>query len=231
MTILEAKDIFDQLVDVFADEGVADHEFSRHFNTAQMQVMSGRTFNAFIKTGPAEEPSYALEQQPFDAQQLHPLYVTALITPVSGFLDNTVIRSTFPDEVIRNREGIIETRKPLIYHMLAIETEDGLPLYEARHNDIARLRRNRLSAPRAIAPMVTVVAGGYQIEPSVTVRYKLYRQPVHVWYDEADESTWVNPELGDKIVYDIIMRAVLLAGVQIRDTALVDTIGQLSAAQ
>ena len=229
MTIKEAKDIFDQVTDVFADEGIDTHEFCRHMNTAMVAVLSNKSFNSFIKQDAAAEPSYALEQQSFDSQHLQPLYKQLNITPVSGIpITFDAIRASFPDDVIRNFLGIIETKKPEIYQLLAIETQDGLPLYFARHNDVATLRRNSFSKPRPEHPHIQLVNNGYSIEPAVPVRVKVYRMPRHVWLGDGAD---VDPELGDKVMYDVIMRAVVLAGVQIREYDLVNTVGQLSQAQ
>ena len=220
MKIREAKDIFDQLVDIFADEGVADWEFSRHLNTAMVQIVRGNIYNKFTKQGSAGEPLYSMEQSSIEAKDITALYYEQLFTPTTtNLIPYTDIGDIFPNDIVRGPNGIIDGPfKPDILSILALETQDGLkPTFWARHNDAAVLRRNSLSRPSASHPHIQKTRIGIRVEPGVPMVVKVNRMPLHVWYDETSPTDWVDPELSDPLMYDAVYRAVLLSGIQIRD--------------
>jgi len=220
MKILEAKDIWDQITDKYADDGFEDFEFSRHMNSGMVAVTSDRSYNRLLKSqGAASEPAYAFEQSDLSDELLHPLIERGTYTSVAGLITRTQIRSGYPDDTIRygTDDTIAETKKPDVYKVMSFETSDGNPVYWARHNDAAPLKRNHLTKPRASHPHVTVTDEGYRLDPDGAYMIVSRRMPLHCWLSDDTPGNNIDPELPDELMYDAIFRALQFGGIQVRE--------------
>lgn len=220
MKILEAKDIWDQVVDKYADDGFEDFEFSRHLNTAMALVCSDRSYNRLLKSaGPAGEPVYAFEQSDLSDEVLAPLIERTAVATSSLLITRTQIRATFPDDTIRTGAAgaIVETRKPEIYKLMSVQTAAGDPVYWTRHNDEATLRRNALTRPRATHPHMTIYDDGYRFSHDGTYTFVVRRMPLHCWLSDDTPAQNIDPELPDELMYWALLRAMQLGGIQVRE--------------
>lgn len=220
MKILEAKDIWDQVVDKYADSGFEDFEFARHLNTAMALVARGNSYNHLIKAGgPAGEPVFAFEQADLDDELLAPLVERTTVSSASNLITRTQIRAAFPDDTIRTGAlgTVTETKKPDILKVMAVENSAGNGVTYVRWNDWARLAKNRHTKPSATQPHLGIFDEGYRVNPDGDYTFTVLRMPLHCWLSDDTPAQNIDPELPDSLMYDVIFKALALGGVQVRE--------------
>lgn len=235
MTARETYDIFISLIDDYEDESVTFAEFSRHINTAMVSVMKDHFYNPNDRSKRNEyhEPRKGFENTQYDIESWRNLVMQipsesneVLQTDNRGRLAHSNILGYFPEDVIRDEAGLItdpmERNKPEIFHFNSISRWDGSKYCSVkwkRHNEIEAIEKNPHQRPTDRFPVCVYFKNYIQFYPigSRAIRLSVTRMPLHFWYDEEDFTATQDPELTDFLMYDVIYRAVTLAGKQIRE--------------
>jgi len=233
MTIRETYDIFSNLWDKYRDEGVTPAEFSRHINTAQVLVLKDHWYSPMDPTRTSEDhnPKRAFENTIYDVMSWKKLLVpypdlTGLgVLPTSssdGQIGFGLLQFAFPLDTIRDEGGIIQTRRPEVFTIVNVarwSLSAFVSCQWMRHNEYRKYLFNSLYGPTDAAPWIVVYDTYMQFYPldAREVEITLCRMPLHVWYDPNNAADEVNPELPDAVMYDVILRALTLAGINMKD--------------
>jgi hypothetical protein len=227
MTIVEVKDIFDHIYDKFRDEGILDFEFCRNINTAQAIIVKQYARAQGLPRGQFSTDGF--EKNIYSAEDFAPLIthlryddIPITFTDTKGRLYKDLIKSRFDNIVVRNLNGIIETKKPEVFIVGDVSIwSDGLQRVckWVRHNDKGYIRNNPLRKPSSKYPTVEYYEDYYQFNPKGKhlVTGTFLRMPRPVWFDSANVLNNIDPELSDNMMIDVIFRALGLAGINIRE--------------
>lgn len=229
MKIEEVKSIFDHFVDKHRDAGIESFEFCRYINTAQVNLMKE---SFFPKTG-NQDPPHGFDMTEYDVERWKPCILSFedfdlqrnLYTNSNGVLKVDDIKKYFPDDKIYDDTGLIDTKKPDILKIINASRYYNGQYFNCRwvrHNDV-RVLGNPFKREDEEHPVLVIDDDRYRILPKAARRILLsvVRLPIHVWYDESDESTNIDPELPDATMMDVIIKATEYAGINIRERDLV----------
>ncbi len=230
MKIQAAYNIFMRVYDKYRQEGIALFEFAEYVNLAQVVTMRKCTYDNKLKRHVHQEPVKGLGDNQYNIEQLQSLVVSipvdprgTLTTDVYGRVEMADIEAYFPDDVIRGEMGVIETKKPEVFHVASAArycTDDGKMRMAqwVRHNDWEAIQENPFRTPTEFYPGFRYFDDHLKFAPEGTrdVQLTVIRMPRHVWIDESGVND-VDPELNDKIMYDVIFEALSLAGITIRE--------------
>lgn len=240
MKIREALDIFDLIWEKYTDEGITDQEKCRHINTAQKMVMLRNLYSRYVKRSEYQEPPFGFENTQYDSERMKPFIVhmpddgdPILQTDGDGVLTYDQIRSYFPQNLIYNEGGLVESRQCEIYHIGNLAVYDATrdkyqPAKWVRHNEIERVHHDPFREPTERWPVFVNQDTFIQIWPQSNkdVRLTAIREPKHVWWEDGDETLQIDPEWPDSGMYDVLFEACKLAGLNIKDYQFYQAVGR-----
>lgn len=222
MTGREAYDIYFNTVDVFRDEGTTEEEFSRFFNTAQYQLLD-EDLSVLKGLDLREQRNIELTQQIYSQWTpcIHEdLPLTASASGVAGYQS---LNTNFPNTVIRDNDGVIETKKPQLRHIMSVAREDSggvkRPCKWVRFNDKEVVEGNPFRKGTERWPWYYQGDTSIYVYPesAAQLSVSVLREPIHMWFESVGSGNNVDPELPDSTCHRVIKRAIHLTGVNIRE--------------
>jgi hypothetical protein len=224
MKILEAYDIFKHVRDEYQDPGIEDFEFARYFNMAQRMCLE-RDFEPNKKAQPPsgfEKDQYQTERwQNLISQQ-------GFSSQFEGTFFDTDIEAGFPTTTINNEDGLIESRAVKYYHIASVarmnSSSQFRPVKWVPHNDWHEQITNECDPPDEDFPIYRYFMSGggnktFEMYPTgiATVEVMVVRYPTHVWLDLVTPANDIDPELTEQACYQVIFKALQLAGTSVRE--------------
>ncbi len=220
MTGREAYDIYASIWERSRDDGIISPIFSRHMNMAMIAIMKDHFFQKHNQPTPYHSPKYAFENVQYSIEAFYPLVSEIeLTTDNVGRINISDIEATFPQTVIRDEVGNIETKRCPLFHINNVARYDGTGKFESarwvRHNEYRLAQRDPFLEPTERHPLWRYTDNRVVLDPGGqrAVRLSVTRHPKHMWFDENFVDQAVNPELPDHTMYDVIWRALRYAGV------------------
>lgn len=225
MTGIELRNIWDSIMDVTGGFDAEEDEFYRHINTAMVLLLKERTYARRKKRSSAEDPPFGFENTQYDSEAFQPLICDftmdckpLLFSDKKGRISFDEIRDAFPDDKIYDSEGLIETKKPEIFHINNLRRfgEKGLcPVKWRRHNEESLLTKDPFIKATDKYPSVVYYKDYLKVYPKGKAVFEasVMRMPRHV-------SKYQDPELPDAMMYEVIIKALALAGIQYRESDL-----------
>lgn len=235
--IREVIDSFHLLYDQYSrQEGLLDSEVCVHLNGALASLMADCFYRKELKRSINASPPYGYESDQFVVQDFSPLLSEVeLIPDANGMLAYLQIRSEVGSEVgqitVRDLSGqVIQVRDPEIFHYDFVsrynpDTDDFTECRWVRGNDILRDARNPYREPIDGFPKYRLTLAGLKFYPSTdaAVRLSIVREHPWMWYDQNDLLSKVDFELNVRVQDAMINRALIRAGISVRDMALFQT--------
>lgn len=143
-------------------------------------------------------------------ENIKPLIYTLTITPASGLLTNASL-----DTALHTASSDTTSTVFRVLNM-AINGTEAMIKY-VPHNNLFAYKRNAFKEPLEAYPLYTIVAGGFQVYPSIalTVRTTVIKTP------KIATNTGESLDWDDYMMNQVILNAVKLAGVPIHDEELI----------
>lgn len=229
MRAREAISIFKTIYDEFRDEGVYDIEICRLINLATQDWMREAMHNILNKRSMYQAPIGGFENTQWDSNDWSTLISEFEgRTTETGYLMDTVISEKFPSSRYYDSKGLVSNEKCKIAQILSVERWSGTRFRSVtwdRHNEVAKNRRNPFRKPNDEYPRYLRLRGRINIEPggSRIIKGTVLRYPVNMWYQSEEVVDGViaqDPELPRMVMITIIYRALILAGVNMRENQL-----------
>lgn len=190
------------IIDKYGSPTIEDTEWVGHLNAAQYEVM-----NRVIPD--QEGGSLNFEADANVLENFKPLIYPVTTIPVTGLITLTVLNG-----LIQAASGDNTCE---VFRILNIAKADDTVIKFVRHNSLYTFKSNVFKAPADDFPWFTILATGYQIYPSIGTTVKLTIMKTPLILTNTGESL----EFEDYVVDQIILQAVKLAGVGIRDTEVI----------
>jgi hypothetical protein len=198
MTVAQAITKCKVLIDKYGSPTILDPEWIGHLNTSQWEVLN--------RVVPDEVGGKInLENDENVLENFKQLIFPLTLTPSSGLLSSVALRTA-----IRTASG--DTTCDL-FRVLNMAKSDNTMIKFVRHNNIYSSIANVFKAPSATKPIYTVLSTGYQIYPGLGTSVLLTVMKTPLILTNTGESF----EVSDYIVEQIILQAVKLAAVGVRD--------------
>jgi hypothetical protein len=218
MTIDNAILKFTILWDNFTRAAKTDYEISCLLNQAQFYLLKERV--APLRHSPANS-----NQPHFDSfHNLIESYKGRIITTdQDGCLAHEVLQNDFPqDKVYDDCGNLIDSKKPDVLHIQYIKRQGERGMRKTKwvsHNEYPMWCDNCFLEPTDEHPIWLSYENYIAMKPGGARNLELavIRNPVHMW---KVEGRIVHPELNDHLMYQVIMKALELAGIESRDSQL-----------
>lgn len=228
MRAVVALDIFKTVYDKFRDEGLFDMEICRFINTAQLDVVRETLYNDNSKRSAGGNPVTGFENTQWSADDLGPLVFTIdgdssdpLYSDSLGRVDYAIIQERLPINVEYISNNIADLTKPDILHISSLRRWDNGEFKKVewvRHNEHSQRESNPFTRSMDECPTYRIVNKGIKINPSGRrlLDISVIRAPKNMWAGEVSQIH--DPELPDHMMVSIIYRALILAGINIRES-------------
>lgn len=186
------------IIDKYGSPTILDSEWMGHLNAAQYEVL-----NRMIPDTVGGVVNYELNVDTIT--NVSPLIYTVNANPSSGLISfsnlTTSLRTASSDNSCT------------VFRVLNMATTDDTMIKFVKHNNLYSYKANVFKAPTNSNPLFTIIAQGYQVYPStgVTVKLTLMKTP------KTLTNTGESLEFSDYVAQQVILQAVKLAGVGIRD--------------
>lgn len=193
------------IADKYGSPTIQDYEWVGHLNAAQYEVI-----NRVIPDN--EGGDINIEMDSNVLENFKPLIYTITTTPSSGLIALTTLQT-----LIRTASGDSTCD---VFRLLNFAKQDDTMIKFVKHNNLYAFKANVFKAPEDSAPLYTILAIGYQIYPSIgtTVKITVMKTP------KILTNTGESLDFTDYMVDQVILQAVKLAGVGIRDEELIQDV-------
>lgn len=232
MTIVEARERFNRLIDeVRQDEGT-DYEFSSLMNFAAGLVVQELLFP---DKNPELRRIYSFDSNSHSAAELQHLvthfshsHEPYLFTDDYGRVHFSDIQSHFEDDVVYNESGnLVERRKPDVMHISALGIyHDGTvrPVKWASHNEYQSMINDPFWKPTLKYPLRIDYQDVFKILPDgkFMLDCMVVRRPKMMW---LLDGVSIDPDLSDSVMEKVLLKAVQLKGIEQRDYQLLQAGG------
>jgi len=219
MTAEELDSRFQIILDKVGSPYLTDTERSSLYNMAQLSVLDDYVYNRKnkLKKNKDAEPPYGYENTNLNVEA-----VSVLIVELSGVLTsdaNGKIQKADIDTQINVASG----KNTGLYHVANMARQSTDTNYYVsrfvRLNDLYPHLANSFKAPTESNPSYTEYDSYYVSYPlaAVSVNTTVLRYPEEILVDDTTPANNVDPEFSDKVTNEIILRALQLAGVSIRE--------------
>ena len=214
MTTQELVDYFSILQDKYGSPNLIEDEIVDMLNHAQSEYLN-RLFpdtQGGIANAETDSNTLALVQ---------PLVYTI----VENMDSNGLISATALNAALTTEVGAASTYFRVLSSMLNTGTKTR-PVKFVKQNNVWAITNNVFKAPTIDRPRFTLVANGIQFYPTDATKditVTVVKNPTVL-----SLSPDVDPDFGDYSLYTILMIALQLAGVSVRDQELIGTIQNIS---
>lgn len=196
MTSSELLTLFEVLLDKYGSPYLTDSEMYSLLNMAQYE-----RFNRLLPDDMGGQVNFEFDENTL--QNIRPfIYTLTGLTPTTGLLSNATINTAL---VSASHSGAEMFR-------IMNASVSNTPIRWVRHNNINAYNQNAFKAPDSDNPKYTLLSSGIQFYPTTTtgITLTVIKRPRAI-------SDVVNPEWDDYSLNLILMIALQLAGVAIRD--------------